>query len=315
MPSLEKLRDLGIAQEFPRWYKEKTAISAARNPNSLQRPMAQNHVDRKLSTEPPVSRVFPDPSTFTSYRHDLRHELSNDGVYVRDQMNALDELKEHDVPIKMPKPRLSQELSHPLVEVQNLIDLSDSPIESLAPPSSPQTSVSSSSSTISCSADIAATNSCPIPQPLVDEPGPELAEANVIVENVSKVKNELRPNQGPMQVAIGPVHEGCTDSNQLGSKCRSSPRKTSERPAALGPQAGLANSRYATGNKSKIVQSPSKGGGKRCTVQNRSKNLQCEIMQLKRVIHKKERLCKDIASSNVSSLSANAKLADNSSSS
>lgn len=116
----KKLCELGFPHGLPRWYKEKTAIVAAGDISRSQRRMAEDNDGRKLSDEPPASRLF-NPSNLKNARNKLRAEMVSISTDAK--------------------------VSEKTALVQDLISFDESPVPTR--PSSPRVSISSSSASSS----------------------------------------------------------------------------------------------------------------------------------------------------------------------
>lgn len=119
-------------------------------------------------------------------------------------------------------------------------------------------------------------------------------EARHITDKVPEAKDGIQP--------VSNLHVASDSNSSRTSKSRMKrnfrPRKPADRPVPPSPQGGLASSRHATGNETKKVDNPSKGC-KRPGAFSKGADLQSEITQRRRVVHGKERLTNQSASTSV----------------
>ncbi|KAF1941297.1 hypothetical protein EJ02DRAFT_348031, partial [Clathrospora elynae] len=139
MPPVERLRELGFTQGLPKWWKEKSAITA-RAPTWMQRRLAGNE-DGERSSEMPAPRVFPDPSTFRARQPEQRDLLDDGAQHTRGILRRENASEQSTRPTAPPAPvqapvRCASQMS------TLLTGLDDMP----APPPSPQLSNSSTAS-------------------------------------------------------------------------------------------------------------------------------------------------------------------------
>lgn len=142
MPNLEKLRELGVTQ-IPKWWKEKSAITA-RGPTWMQQRLAAGHGDGAQVGDMSSTRAFPDPSTFrtgqpvNSIECDTPRQLHGtvQGGPASEQSETVEVLRK---PIPEATMRLEKEITN------LLIDIDEEPVSSYSPQSSGCSSTSARS--------------------------------------------------------------------------------------------------------------------------------------------------------------------------
>ena len=242
MPNLEKLRELGVTQ-IPKWWKEKSAITA-RGPTWMQQRLAAGHGDNVQAGEMPSPRAFPDPSIFRTRQvvDSLDSETPGE-LHGTTQRGPAPEQPETVEVLR--KPTL-QATTRPEKDIESLlIDLDEEP----ASPYSPQSSDCSSTSALSrhdrtSSASSAASSP---PASLLDEPitktipsvvrphsADEAPKERTIRRQMSPAPNRKQPNA---KDSCAPVNSTIKDTT--------APRKASpESPIQL-KQIGLAKSKHS----------------------------------------------------------------------
>ncbi|KAH4066236.1 hypothetical protein HBI38_104710 [Parastagonospora nodorum] len=242
MPNLEKLRELGVTQ-IPKWWKEKSAITA-RGPTWMQQRLAAGHGDDSLAGEMPPPRAFPDPSTFRSTQavESISPGMSRQPHGVLQKGLVSEELENLQV---LRKPTLEATTRPEKVIANLLIDIDDEPVTSYSPQSSHCSSASARSRRDRTSSASSATSSPPAS--LLYQPttgitasieSPHIAE-EALKERTMRRRMSQAPNNEQSE-----AKDNCAPVKST-IKNIEAPRKASpESPAPL-KQTGLAKSKHS----------------------------------------------------------------------
>jgi hypothetical protein len=242
MPNLEKLRELGVTQ-IPKWWKEKSAITA-RGPTWMQQRLAAGHGDDAQGEEMSPSRAFPDPSTFRS-RHAVNSISSDTSTRLNGTPKRGPVSEEPENVQVLRKPTLEATTQQEKDIANLLIDIDEAPVSSYSPQSSDCSSTSARSRHDRTSSASSAASS--LPASLLDE---TITGITTSIESPHIAEEALKERSIRRRMSRAPNHEQ-SDAKDNCAPVKSTfkntnfPRKASpESPASL-KQTGLAKSQHS----------------------------------------------------------------------
>jgi hypothetical protein len=274
MPTIDRLRQLGFTQR-PKWWKEKSAITA-QGPTWMQLRLAGSTKDGNEQGEVSPPRAFPDPSTFRN-RQTVSHDLPRGTPLSRCVLQKLDdEVTPRSSMTALPKP---EALTRRDSQVSNLlIDFEETP----APPSSPQLSSCSSSTTETFDAQShsdSTSKSSPPASLLAESIGIATGSGAKVEEPKSKQKksermHKLTTRRESLQFRTSDTGDDLTPVKSVAKRVNI-PSKGSNRARTPVKQMGLANSRHAATNSDlpKFADACVRNGARKPTQVERNKTI------------------------------------------
>lgn len=154
MPTSEKLRALGFTRGVPRWWKEKSAI-ASRGPTWMQRRIADGSENSDLEENLPS---YPERLNISMWRNHSRQHLNDENTKPTrtKHLHRRANLDEHAIASISLSEAATTQASCPTSPITDLlIDVDDSPV----PPSSSQSSITSSTNDANVQAPLTARRS------------------------------------------------------------------------------------------------------------------------------------------------------------
>ncbi|KAI8935516.1 hypothetical protein NX059_008087 [Plenodomus lindquistii] len=210
MPDLPKLKELGFIQGLPRWWKEKL-VTVARGPTWIEQRRAAQANGEEMETEVTPRREV-DPLIFER-RVAVERDAPRDDI--RQKRAILRREAGNERPTLPTISNAAQSTNCPVIPVQNLIDLDDTP----APPSSPQLSTTSSVS-------VSSIQTAASYDTTVSGPASPLLEVFLIPEKNRPICKGPKAKQKVKLQHQGPNHRRGSDNSSL-----STMSETNERPA------------------------------------------------------------------------------------
>ncbi|RAR01794.1 hypothetical protein DDE82_006268 [Stemphylium lycopersici] len=245
MPDIDQLRQMGISNEIPKWWRDKNTVK----PQTWMQQKIKGKGGAEQAGEVPAPRTFPDPSTFTTQQVEERDESTEGGPKPRGYLKRNGgDVQPKPSPAKAPPSTPAQTPVRRTAQILNLIDLE----EDAPAPSSPQLSHASSeesSVTPTPSSHSSATSPTPSATPLPIDPNATPDETRR--PSSKNPKTQDRTPRRPSRTSWASDSSNSSSDTPTPTPTKQSQHPRQRTPAAtdtlrnVPPRRGLANSKYA----------------------------------------------------------------------